>query len=631
MSSETGRKRLVAAAAVLLAGGGIWLAVLNQPETDTSIASVPEDSEAAAESTPQLAEESTAADDDSAASVETALTEDESTDETAAEPEEVAVEADPEVVEEADEVAEAVEDADVTEEPAEEVVEAPVILPSLDTFRVESDGQAVLAGRAGPGALLDIIVGGEVVERITADAAGSFFTFLDLSPSDTSRSLTVIADPDGDAVEMAQTYFIEPFGVEEPETEIAEAETVPGAVAPVAEEEIAAANEVESTPEPEAVEAEQEPEDIATADVEVAEPEVLAEETAELEAELPETPVADEIEISSVEDDAAVEIETAEASEESALVEDSSVEVAELDVAEELAETEAAVEQSLAEVAEALPEEGTETVEVDVADAEEAQVEVTVEEEIAEATTEETTEPVEAAEAVETVESEEEATVVAEAIEEIFGDALVTEEAVAEEPEIAEAIVEEQAPTVLEVDDTGVRVVASGPGPQALSQVALDTITYDPTGEVLIAGRASTDGFVQVYIDNKPITVSRITRDRNWSTDLPEVDTGIYTLRIDEVDAEGTVVSRLETPFKREEAETVAAVMAEETQEEDFEVAVKTVQPGATLWAIAREQYGQGILYVSVFEANKDLIRDPDLIYPGQIFVLPELEEAEEE
>ena len=48
-----------------------------------------------------------------------------------------------------------------------------------------------------------------------------------------------------------------------------------------------------------------------------------------------------------------------------------------------------------------------------------------------------------------------------------------------------------------------------------------------------------------------------------------------------------------------------------------------TVQPGFTLWGIARENFGDGVLYVQVFEANKDKIKDPDLIYPGQIFTIP--------
>ncbi|MBJ2150847.1 LysM peptidoglycan-binding domain-containing protein [Paracoccus sp. IB05] len=48
-----------------------------------------------------------------------------------------------------------------------------------------------------------------------------------------------------------------------------------------------------------------------------------------------------------------------------------------------------------------------------------------------------------------------------------------------------------------------------------------------------------------------------------------------------------------------------------------------TVQPGHTLWAIAREEFGEGVLYVQLFEANRDRIIDPDLIYPGQVFTIP--------
>jgi nucleoid-associated protein YgaU len=52
-------------------------------------------------------------------------------------------------------------------------------------------------------------------------------------------------------------------------------------------------------------------------------------------------------------------------------------------------------------------------------------------------------------------------------------------------------------------------------------------------------------------------------------------------------------------------------------------ITVRVVQPGHTLWAIARDRYGEGMMFVSVFEANRDRIRDPDLIYPGEVFVLP--------
>jgi len=49
-----------------------------------------------------------------------------------------------------------------------------------------------------------------------------------------------------------------------------------------------------------------------------------------------------------------------------------------------------------------------------------------------------------------------------------------------------------------------------------------------------------------------------------------------------------------------------------------------TVQPGFTLWGIARENFGEGVMYVQVYEANRDKIRNPDLIYPGQVFAIPQ-------
>lgn len=186
------------------------------------------------------------------------------------------------------------------------------------------------------------------------------------------------------------------------------------------------------------------------------------------------------------------------------------------------------------------------------------------------------------------------------------------------------------APAVIVASSEGVRVVQTGgddSAPDVLSNVALDSITYDPSGEVLIAGRGAGNGFVNVYLDNQPITTSRITELGDWRTDLPQVDTGVYTLRVDEVNDAGEVLSRVETPFMREEPAEIAAQLAEQTSQLDFKVAVATVQPGATLWAIAEQTFGAGILYVKVFEANRDSIRDPDLIYPGQVFRIPKADQ----
>lgn len=48
------------------------------------------------------------------------------------------------------------------------------------------------------------------------------------------------------------------------------------------------------------------------------------------------------------------------------------------------------------------------------------------------------------------------------------------------------------------------------------------------------------------------------------------------------------------------------------------------IQPGNNLWKLSRQIYGKGMMYTVIYEANKDQIRKPDLIYPGQIFLTPE-------
>ncbi len=178
---------------------------------------------------------------------------------------------------------------------------------------------------------------------------------------------------------------------------------------------------------------------------------------------------------------------------------------------------------------------------------------------------------------------------------------------------------------VLRSDAAGVDLLqpATGQGtPATMTTVELDTIGYSDLGDVQLSGRAPGDGFVRVYLDNRPVTTLPVQPDGRWRGDLPAVDTGVYTLRIDQVDGSGTVTSRVETPFKREEPEVLTAALA--AQNSAAPVQAVTVQAGNTLWAIARERYGDGMLFVRVFDANRDSIRDPDLIYPGQVFALPD-------
>lgn len=194
------------------------------------------------------------------------------------------------------------------------------------------------------------------------------------------------------------------------------------------------------------------------------------------------------------------------------------------------------------------------------------------------------------------------------------------------QPDAPETAPEDAQPPFLALDSRGVRVLAPPPSVDAPEAIALDVISYDPEGEVLLGGRARPEGFVRVYLDNAAVAAATVM-DGHWTVALPEeVAPGTYTLRVDEMDAGGEVVSRLETAFLRESPASLASAIAEGAAHAGG-VSVRTVQSGSSLWRIARERYGRGILYVEVFEANRDRIRDPDLIYPGQIFLLPEIGE----
>ena len=174
---------------------------------------------------------------------------------------------------------------------------------------------------------------------------------------------------------------------------------------------------------------------------------------------------------------------------------------------------------------------------------------------------------------------------------------------------------------ILKSDESGVEVISRSSAPELMSNVEIDTISYSEEGDVLLSGRAQSQAAsVRVYLDNRVITTLDVDTSGRWRGDLPDVDTGVYTLRVDEVDVEGDVTSRVETPFKREAPEVLEAAAGNG----DAPVKAITVQTGATLWAIARDRYGDGTLFVRIFEANSNSIKDPDLIYPGQVFDLPD-------
>lgn len=176
-------------------------------------------------------------------------------------------------------------------------------------------------------------------------------------------------------------------------------------------------------------------------------------------------------------------------------------------------------------------------------------------------------------------------------------------------------------PKVVIANSDGVKVIQDDK--RSDDELALDSIAYDPLGNVTVGGRSNPSGLVRFYINNEAVSATKTNEAGYWEADLSDIIPGTYTLRIDELSLKGDVISRLESPFKREDRERLANLIAPSTS--PARINIVTVQPGNTLWAIARKRYGDGLLYVQVFEANRDKIKNPDLIYPGQLFDLPDI------
>ncbi|WP_259780237.1 Ig-like domain-containing protein [Aestuariispira ectoiniformans] len=140
----------------------------------------------------------------------------------------------------------------------------------------------------------------------------------------------------------------------------------------------------------------------------------------------------------------------------------------------------------------------------------------------------------------------------------------------------------------------------------------LDTVDYDDKGNITFGGRGIEGADIQIYLNNNLVGRAVVAEDGSWSmTPKEPVVPGVYTLRVDQV-AGGEMLGRIELPFNRAEPFT------------DFAGdAFIIVQPGNSLWRIARRTLGEGFQYTVIYEANKEQIRDPDLIYPGQVFEIP--------
>ena len=185
--------------------------------------------------------------------------------------------------------------------------------------------------------------------------------------------------------------------------------------------------------------------------------------------------------------------------------------------------------------------------------------------------------------------------------------------------------------------------------------VVVETVEIKPGGKFHVTGRAHPGAAVRLYLNDSFVASVSAGADERFEVTINQgVAPGSYRVRLDETEASsGTVRARAEVPFDVPDMAVTASVPVQLTAPNRSEtaaarqarlaatastgapdggspsavvvpkIATTTVSRGDSLWRISRLTYGAGPRYAVIYSANRERIRNPNLIYPGQIFVLP--------
>ena len=183
-------------------------------------------------------------------------------------------------------------------------------------------------------------------------------------------------------------------------------------------------------------------------------------------------------------------------------------------------------------------------------------------------------------------------------------------------------------------------LATSAPGP---SRVAIRSVEADGAGGLIARGSAGPNVTVRLSLNGADVADAHTQSDGRWSLTIKHGMTpGGYVMHADEVGPGGSsVAASADTPFEypaspaRLVAPPAAASPAPGAEQsgapQSADVIVDLVQTaqvvtGHTLWALSQNYYGDPTRYPVIYEANKSQIHNPNLIYPGQVFVVPKSE-----
>jgi nucleoid-associated protein YgaU len=180
------------------------------------------------------------------------------------------------------------------------------------------------------------------------------------------------------------------------------------------------------------------------------------------------------------------------------------------------------------------------------------------------------------------------------------------------------------------------------PSSPAGSRVAIQTVEADAAGGLIAKGLAEPNAIVRLYLNDADVADARTKADGRWSLTIKNgMIPGSYLMRADEISpGRAAVVASANTPFDYPEAAPAAspaAIIAGSASPEQASspspadpviesVQTKRVATGHTLWELSRNYYGDPTRYPEIYEANKWEIHNPNLIFPGQVVVVPKSE-----
>ncbi len=179
----------------------------------------------------------------------------------------------------------------------------------------------------------------------------------------------------------------------------------------------------------------------------------------------------------------------------------------------------------------------------------------------------------------------------------------------------------------------------------AVSRVAIRSVEADAAGGLIARGSAAPNATVRLYLNGSALADAKTQSDGRWSLTIKNgMSPGGYMIRADEINpGDASVVASADTPFDYPAPPGAAGTPAPKTPQATAaappntgqpkaalsadavvdSVQTKLVRPGHTLWALSQNFYGDPTRYPVIYEANKWEIHNPNLIYPGEVFVLP--------